>query len=344
MNLPERIQSEEQLEDMLSQPTPEVVESIKKLNDDILILGVGGKIGPSLARMARRAMDEAGVQKRVIGVALFESDAERKKLEKDGIETIHGDLLDQDFLANIPRVRNVAFLAGMKFGSTENASLTWAINSYLPGLVADAFKDSRIIAFSTGCVYPLVPVTSGGSLETDAPGPIGEYAQSCLGRERMFEYGSKKYGNPALLFRLNYAVEMRYGVLVDVAQKVIKKEPVDVTMGYANCIWQGDVNAIVLRCFDYCESPAKILNVTGPETFSIRWVAKRFGELFGIEPKISGEESETALLSNAAQALRLFGYPRVPLDQLIIWIADWIQRGEKLLNKPTHYEVRDGKF
>jgi nucleoside-diphosphate-sugar epimerase len=343
-NLIKNIKDVEQLENMLSTPSQRLVEFIKKLKGDILILGVGGKIGPSLAQMAKRASDEAGMKKRIIGVSLFESEDDKKKLEAVGIETIHGDLLDRDFLSKLPKMENVIFMAGMKFGLVDNLSLTWAINSYLPALVAEEFKDSKIVAFSTGCVYPLVPVSGGGSTEKDKPEPIGEYAQSCLGRERMFEYGSSKYKTPAAIIRLNYAIDMRYGVLVDIAQKVKNNQPVDVTMGFANMIWQGDANDMILRSLGVCEFPAKILNVTGPETVSIRWVVKRFGELMNKKVEIVGLESETALLGNASLCHRLFGYPKVTLDQMIVWIADWVQNERESLNKPTHFEVRDGKY
>ena len=343
-NLIKNIKDVEQLENMLSTPSQRLVEFIKKLKGDILILGVGGKIGPSLAQMAKRAAEKAGVEKRIVGVSLFESEDDQKKVAALGIETIHGDLLDRIFLSKLPKLENVIFMAGMKFGSVDNLSLTWAINSYLPALVAEEFKDSKIVAFSTGCVYPLVPVSGGGSTEKDIPEPIGEYAQSCLGRERMFEYGSSKYKTPAAIIRLNYAIDMRYGVLVDVAQKVKNNQPVDVTMGFANMIWQGDANDMILRSLGICESPAKILNVTGPETVSIRWVVKRFGELMNKKVEIVGLESETALLGNASLCHRLFGYPKVALDQMILWITDWIQSDRALLDKPTHFEVRDGKY
>ncbi|MCR4438056.1 MAG: NAD(P)-dependent oxidoreductase [bacterium] len=341
---PSRISDEAQLEDLLSEPLPEVVAALATLQGDILILGVGGKIGPSLARMAKRASEAAGVARRIIGVALFESEQAREQLEREGIEAIHGDLLDRAFLEDLPDVPNVIFTAGMKFGSVANLPLTWAINCYLPALVAERFRSSRIVAFSTGCVYPLVPITSGGSLETDPPQPVGEYAQSCLGRERMFEYASLNYRTPVAIIRLNYAVEMRYGVLVDIAQKVLAGEPIDLSMGHVNVIWQGDVNAIVLRCLQHCQSPALVLNVTGPETAAVRWLATEFGALFGKKPKFIGQESDTALLSNAARAFALFGYPRVPLEVLVRWTADWIASGRPLLHKPTHFEVRNGKF
>ncbi len=340
----EKIDNIDQLENLLSTPSQQLVDFFKELKGDILILGVGGKIGPSLARMAKRAVEKAGVEKRIVGVSLFESDADQKKLTSVGIETIHGDLLDREFITMLPKLDNVIFMAGMKFGSTENLSLTWAINSYLPALVAEEFKDSKIVAYSTGCVYPLVPVNGGGSTEKDIPEPIGEYAQSCLGRERMLEYGSLKYRTPVSIIRLNYAIDMRYGVLVDVAIKVKNNQPVDVTMGFANVIWQGDANDMILRSLGICESPVKILNVTGPETVSIRWAAKRFAELMNKEIKIVGQESETALLGNASLCFRLFGYPKVTLDQMIVWIADWVENERMLLNKPTHFEVRDGKY
>jgi hypothetical protein len=250
------------LEGMLSRPTPEVVETISRLDGDFLILGIGGKIGPSLARMIKRACEQAGVQKRIIGVDRFDSPEQKKSLQAEGFETIQGDLLDSGFISSLPPVENVLFLAGMKFGAEDNISLTWAVNSFMPALVVQHFKSSKIVAFSTGCVYELVSIASGGSLETDRPMPVGEYAQSCLGRERMFEYGSKKNKTPVTLIRLNYAVEMRYGVLVDIALKVKNNQPVDVTMGYFNVIWQGDANVMVLRAFELCASPAKIINIT----------------------------------------------------------------------------------
>ena len=342
--LPERITNEEQLDEMLSRPDDEVVEMFSRLHGDIIFLGVGGKIGPSLACMARRACDKAGVRKKITGVSLFESKEQQEKLEKNGITTIHGDMLDPAFLAGLPQTRNVFFLAGMKFGSTENMSLTWAINSYLPALVAENFKQSRIVAFSTGCVYPLVPVESGGSRESDPPGPVGEYAQSCLGRERMFEYGSLRNGTEVTLIRLNYSVEMRYGVLLDIAIKVKNNRPVDLGMGYFNVIWQGDLNNYVLRSIEHAKSPARVLNITGPEILSVREVAEEFGKLFHIKPGFVNKESLTALLNNSSHAYELFGKPKTPVKQVIKWIAGWLAEGKDILGKPTHFEVRDGKY
>ena len=343
-NYPEKIANEEQLEELLSRPSAETVEMFKKLDGDIIFLGIAGKIGPSLANMAKRACEEARVKKRIIGVSRFRDQQEKTQIENFGVETIQGDLLNRNFLESLPKVKNVFFLAGMKFGAVDNLSLTWAMNSYLPALVVEYFKDSRIVAFSTGCVYPLVPFVSGGSKETDMPQPVGEYAQSCLGRERMFEYGSKKNGTPVSLIRLNYAVEPRYGVLVDIATKVKNKLPVDLSMGYFNVIWQGDANEVVLRSLDYACSPAMVLNITGPETLSVRQVALDFGKLFGVKPILVGTESQTALLSNSNLAFGLFGKPKVPVSEVIFWTAHWMEENRKLLGKPTHFEVRDGKY
>jgi len=341
---PNQIANKALLEDLLSTPTAEAVKMFSDLEGDIMFLGIGGKIGPTLAKMAKRACEKAGVEKRIYGVSLFESDEQQRQIEDIGIEIIHGDLLDKDFIKGLPKAKNVFFLAGMKFGSEENISLTWAVNTYMPALVADHFKGSNIVAFSTGCVYPLVPVESGGSLETDPPVPVGEYAQSCLGRERMFEYGSKQHQTKVCLIRLNYSVELRYGVLVDIAMKVKKQEPIDLSMGYFNVIWQGDVNDVVLRSLEICDSPAKILNITGEEVLSVQEVATAFGKLFNVTPEFVNEEAKTALLNNSEQAFQLFGRPKVSTSQIIKWIADWISEERETLGKPTHYEVRDGKY
>lgn len=341
---PETIENEKQLEELLSRPTNEVVDLFKTLEGDIIFLGIAGKIGPSIARMAQRACAEAGVSKRIIGVSRFSNAQEQAQLENYGIETIKGDLLDPEFVKSLPLAENVIFLAGMKFGAEGKLAQTWAMNAYVPALVAEHYKNSRIVAFSTGCVYPLVPVESGGSLESDRPEAVGEYAQSCLGRERMFEYGSLRYGTPATLVRLNYSVEMRYGVLVDIAAKVKSDQVVDLTMGYFNVIWQGDMNAMSLLCLAHCTSPARIVNLTGPETLSVRQVALEFGKLFGKTPEFSGEEAPTALLSNSALMHDWHGRPTVSPEQIIRWIAGWLDNGNRLLNKQTHFEVRDGKY
>lgn len=344
IEFPEIIANENQLEDLLSVPSQETIEMFSRIDGDIMFLGLAGKIGPSLALMAKRACEKAGVKKRIYGVSRFGNEEQRISLEKSGIETISGDLLDSDFLKSLPKVKNVFFLAGMKFGSEDNLAQTWAINSYLPGLVAENFKDSRIVAFSTGCVYPLVSVESGGSLETDKPKPVGEYAQSCLGRERMFEFGSKKNNTPVVLIRLNYSVELRYGVLVDIAAKVKNEKPIDLTMGHFNVIWQGDANDLVLRSLELTESPVKILNITGEETLKVRDIAMEFGKLFDKNPKFVGEESETALLNNSKLAFSLFSRPKVAISNIIKWTASWMENEGRLLGKPTHFEVRNGKY
>lgn len=344
INYPETIETEQQLDELLSRPSREVVDLFKTLEEDIIFLGIGGKIGPSIARMAKRASEEAGVSRRIIGVSRFSNEKEQKDIESYGIETIRGDLLDSDFVKSLPSVKNVIFLAGMKFGSEDNLSQTWAMNTYVPALVAAHFKDSSIVAFSTGCVYPLVSIQSGGSLESDRLVAIGEYAQSCLGRERMFEYGSIRNATPVSLIRLNYAVELRYGVLVDIAVKVKNEEPIDLSMGYFNVIWQGDMNAMVLRSLSHCSTPAGIINITGSEILSARQVALEFGKLLGKTPIFSGNEAPTALLSNAELSHKMFGKPEVSVGQMIQWIANWIGHENRLLNKQTHYEVRDGKY
>jgi nucleoside-diphosphate-sugar epimerase len=340
----ELISNEEQLEELLSRPGDELISMLSRIDGDIMFLGVGGKIGPSLASMAKRACEQSGLKKRIIGVSLFESEEHRKKMEDIGIETIHGDLLDMRFIKSLPTVKNLFFLAGMKFGSLDNLPLTWAVNTLLPALVAEFFKKSRIVAFSTGCVYPLVSVKSGGSLETDMPIPAGEYAQSCLGRERMFEYGSKKNNTPVFIIRLNYSVELRYGVLVDIAVKVKNKQPVDLSMGYFNVIWQGDVNDVVLRSIENADSPARVMNLTGPEVLSVREIAAEFGKLFDTDVRFVGKEANTALLSNSSLACSIFGKPEVSVSQLVQWTAGWMNQNGRLLGKPTHFEVRDGKY
>lgn len=334
----------EELERTMTEPTPELIEDLSKLDGDLIFLGVGGKMGPTMAKMAKRALDAAGVKKRIIGVSRFSSGDLEKELNDAGIETIAADLLNEDELFALPDVKNVIYLAGLKFGTTGQEYRSWAMNTYLPGRVATKFKDSRIVAFSTGNVYPLTPVKWGGATEDSPTGPIGEYAQSCLGRERIFEYFSRLNGTPVLIFRLNYAIDMRYGVLHEVAQAVWDGQPIDLSMGHVNVIWQGDANEIALRCLQHCSSPPTVLNVTGPETISIRKLAMRFGRIFGKEPVFVNEEGDTALLSDAAKMNRLFGYPRVSLDQMIDWTAEWVRLGNPTHGKPTHFQEREGKF
>ncbi|MEM7125316.1 MAG: NAD(P)-dependent oxidoreductase [Chloroflexota bacterium] len=336
--------SEAELEEKLSVPPPYVLDTVQNLDSDLLILGVGGKMGPTLARMAARAIEAVGSPHKVVAVARFSQPNLRDKLEAWGIQTIACNLLDRAALVTLPESRNIIFMAGQKFGTSGQQAQTWAINSHMPALIAERFLDACIVVFSTGNVYPLTPVEQGGSLESEPPEPVGEYAMSCLGRERIFEYFSRTKGLRCAIMRLNYAVEMRYGVLLDVATKVHTGEPIDLTMGAANVIWQGDANAQAIGLLDYCNSPPFVLNVTGPETVFVRELAKRFGELFGQSPIFSGEEDPNALLSNATEAQQLFGSPTVTLAQIIEWTAAWIDSGRTTLNKPTHFEARDGRF
>lgn len=342
--LPSTIADVAHLEELLSRPTPALLASLQSLNSDLVVLGVSGKMGPTLARMAVRAIAELGLPYQVYGVARFSQPAARDPLEAAGVKTIACDLLDRAALAQLPASRNIIFMAGQKFGTSGAQHMTWGINTYLPALAAERYGGARFVVFSTGNVYPLTPVVNGGAREGDDPNPVGEYAASCLGRERIFEYFARTQGLPCAIMRLNYAIEMRYGVLVDVARKVHSGQPIDVSMGAANVIWQGDANAQALGLLAHCATPPFVCNITGPETVSIRRVAEQFGELLGVEAHFVGSEAPTALLSNAALAQQLFGYPTVSLQQMIAWIADWIQRGGAALNKPTLFETRDGKF
>lgn len=338
------IQSEPELDDLLSTPSPADRAAMRDIEGGLVILGAGGKMGPSLARRARRAADQAGVTKSIVAVSRFSERAAEKQLQDAGIETIAADLLDFSQLAGLPDAGNVIFMAGRKFGSAGAPHLTWASNAYLPARVAERYRDSRIVAFSSGNVYPFVPVSSGGATEETAPDPVGEYAQSVLARERMFEFFSARYGTRVCLLRLNYAVELRYGVLRDIGAKVFEGRPVNVGMGSLNAIWQGDANSVCLRSLARCESPPAVLNLTGPETLSVRDVARRFGELLGREPVFEGREADTALLNNASLCHRLFGAPTVSAETVIEWTAEWIRRGGAGWDKPTHFETRDGRF
>lgn len=342
--LPLLIEDEQTLDDVLTRPTPELVEAVSRIVGDVAILGVGGKMGPTLAILLRRAIEEAGTRTQVIGVSRFTRGQLRTQIEEAGVHTISCDLLDPDQLAILPHAQSVIYMVGMKFGSTEQAELTWAMNTYLPGMVTRHFAGARIVALSTGNVYPLMPVRHGGCRETGLVGPVGEYAQSCLGRERIFSYWSQKTASPLALVRLNYAVELRYGVVLDVARQVYDRQPVDLAMGSFNCIWQGDACSAIIRALDLADICPAIMNLTGPETVSVRRLAERFGRLFGVEPTFASEEQETALLSDASQCHARFGYPRVPLDQIVEWTAHWVRTGGATLDKPTHFQARDGRF
>lgn len=339
------IENEQQLETRLSEPPNYLVETWRDLPSDVLVLGAGGKMGPSLCRMARRAVEAAGTKRRVIAVSRFRDAAIPAQLETHGIEVIQGDLLDRSFVESLPRTPLVVSMSGQKFGTATAAASTWAINTLVPANVCEHFSTSRITAFSTGNVYGLVPVSaSRGSRESSPLEPVGEYAMAALGRERTYEYFSRTNGTKLSLIRLNYAVELRYGVLVDIARAVQNRQPIPLAMGYANVIWQADASAMALASLAHATSPPFVLNVTGPELLRCRDIATRFGELFDVPVTFEGEEAPTALLNDASQAFELFGPPRHSADEIMVWIADWMKRGGALWDKPTHFESREGKF
>ena len=338
--LPETIADIAALDELLCRPSQALIDDLEKVDGDIMILGVAGKMGPTLAGLAKAALPG----RRVIGVARFSDPNARAWLEARGIETISCDLLDEAAIKTLPGLQNIIFMAGRKFGAEGDLSLTWAMNSHVPALVAQAFRDSRIVAFSTGCVYPFVTVDGNGADEGVAPNPPGEYAQSCVGRERMFEYFSRRFDTPGRLFRLNYAIDMRYGVLHDIASNILHGRPIDVSLGHVNFIWQGDAAAQALRCLAHCEVPTSPINVSGHEILAVRDLAAQLGARLGREPMMVGSEEPTAWLTDTSQATRLFGRPVVDTAQLIAWTANWVARSMPSLGKPTKYEVRDGHY
>jgi hypothetical protein len=338
---PEDIES---LEELLSRPSLRAVEVMGQLEGDLLILGVGGKMGPTLARMAQRAFEQAGQERRVIGVSRFSDPDVRERLESWGVETIACDLLDEAAVSSLPEIPNVIYMTGMKFGASQNPELTWAMNCYAPALVCRRFCHSRIVAFSSGNVYPMVPLDSSGSKESDDPGPLGEYSVTVLGRERIFQYFSKRLDIPTVLLRLNYATELRYGVLVDIAGQICAERPVDVSTPMFNVIWQADANAMTLAALAHVASPAAVINIAGPELLRVRSVAQRFGQLMSKPVEFTGREAETAYLNDGRYGQQLLGNVSVDADQMIQWTAQWVSRGGESLGKPTHFEVRSGKF
>jgi nucleoside-diphosphate-sugar epimerase len=342
--LPPTVEDEAHLEDLLARPTAADVGFARTLAGDVLVLGAGGKMGPSLARRVRRAFDAAGAKARVIAASRFSDAGVARALEKDGVQTASCDLLEPEQLARLPDAAHVLYLAGRKFGSGDRPDLTWAHNAVVPALVARRFAASRIVVFSTGNVYAPVGPSSSGATEADAPGPVGEYAQSCLGRERVFEYFSRERGTPVVLFRLFYAVDLRYGTLVDVARAVFAGAPVDLSVGRVNAIWQGDANSYALRSLALCDSPPRALVVTGADVVSVRAAAERFAAVFGRPARFEGTEGPSALLGNPASCLSRLGPPEVGLDRLFAWTADWVARGGRSLDRPTHFEATDGRY
>lgn len=349
MNLPTTIDSEEQLDEVLSRPTPQLVEAVRTLRGPLLVLGASGKMGPSLCLLARRAAEQAGHDLRVIAVSRFSqtgssTPAAQRWLESHGIETTPCDLLERQSLASLPDSENVIYLVGLKFGTRQNPALTWAVNTLVPAHVAERFPGARLVALSTGNVYPFVTTGSGGATEEHAPNPVGEYGSAALARERIFEYFSRRQATRTALLRLNYAVELRYGVLLDIAEKVWNEEALDLSTGHLNCIWQRDANEMILRSLALASHPPVLFNLTGPVTLSVRELAGQFALLLGREPKMEGTEAETALLSNATRLCSILGPPVTPLQQVLRWIAHWVKTGGPTLKKPTHFEVRSGEF
>lgn len=334
----------EELEDKLSEPSARLIADVAKIKGDIMILGLGGKMGPSLAKLLKNAIDSAGVSKKILGASRFSDEGLYKELTDFGIECHKVDLLDDAALQGLPITENVIYMAGNKFGTAGNEHFTWAMNSYLPGRVADHYKKANIVVFSTGNVYPFMAPQSGGATEEIRPSPIGEYAQSCLGRERVFEHFCIKNTTKMVLFRLNYALDLRYGVLLELAKKVRSGTPIDLSMGYVNVIWQGDANEYAIRSLLLCESPSNKINVTGPETISVKWLAAQFGNHFDKEAIFENQPAETALLNNASAAFKIFGQPLVSLGDMISMTVEWMKSGGKEISKPTHFQERKGDF
>jgi len=336
--------TEELLDQKLTAPSSQLIADIKKIRGDIMILGAGGKMGPTLALLAKKAVDASVLSKRIIAVSRFTDPIAVNLMHDNQIETISADLLEPDILSKLPDVENIIYMAGRKFGTNGQEAQTWAMNAWLPALVAERFKKSNIVVFSSGNIYPMVPVASGGASEQTIPEPVGEYAMSCLARERMFEYGSQTYSTPVFLYRLNYAVDLRYGVLYDIAAQLLGGKPIKLSTPCFNCIWQGDANEMALRALLHTGSPAVKMNITGPETVSVRDAAEKLGKLLSKHPVFEGEEAQIAYLSNSDLAMKTFGIPSVSVDELIEWQAEWISDGGRSLGKPTHFEERKGKF
>jgi hypothetical protein len=344
MTLPDTIDSEEQLEELLTNPSEALVSACRQWTDPLIVLGAGGKMGPSLAVLARRAIERAGVDVRVIAVSRFNDAASRDYLHARGVETQRADVFERKQLDALPQSSNVVYLVGMKFGTSSDPLPTWATNTIAPVHACERFAGARIVALSTGNIYPLCGIASGGAVETEALTPIGEYPNAAVARERIFQYYAAQQATPIVLMRLNYAHDLHYGVLTDIAGKVWRGEAIDVTMGHFNAIWQGDANDMILRSFSLCSSPANAINMTSPEIFSVRSVAQQLGQRLGRQPQLVGKEAPTALLSNTDRMQDQLGAPRVGLESMLTWIAHWTQQGGSTHNKPTHFQTRDGKF
>lgn len=336
--------TEEKLDTLLTTPSDALVEDVKKIKGDIMVLGAGGKMGPTLCILAKNAIEKAGVQKRVIAVSRFTDPIATELLHKNNVETISCDLLNTEQLRALPEAENIIYMAGRKFGTDGSEWKTWAMNATLPAFVAEKFQKSNIVVFSSGNIYPIVPLSGGGCSEEDKVSPIGEYTMSCLARERAFEYAANHYGTKIFMYRLNFAVDLRYGVLYDMADRIMKGEPISIATPVLNCIWQGSANEIAIRGLLHAESPAKIMNVTGPETVSIQKAAKMLGKILGKEPIFEGEPGNDAYLNDSAEAMETFGYPAVSIRTLIRWQAEWILDGGRALGKPTHFEERKGSY
>jgi dTDP-4-dehydrorhamnose reductase len=341
---PTHINSDAELDEVMSRPSPALISFVRSLNSPLVVLGAGGKMGPSLCALARRAADEAGHNLEVMAVSRFSSPDARRWLEERGVSVHAADLMDPTAVRGLPDAENVIYYVGLKFGTRDNPAQTWAVNTLVPAYVAERFEQARIVALSTGNVYPLVPVGKGGSKESDPLTPLGEYANAAVARERIFEYFSQQNGTRMALVRLNYAVDLRYGVLVDIAKKIARGEPVDLTMGYFNCIWQRDANDMILRTLDMTAQPAVALNLTGAETLSVRETAERLSRLMDTTVSFTGEEAETALLSDAGRAHDELGVPQTPIETVLHWTAEWVRTGGGTLGKPTGFEVRDGRY
>lgn len=342
--LPETIENEPALDELLTRPRPELIQFIKSVRSPLVILGAGGKMGPTLAVLAHRAAEMAGHRLDVLAVSRFSDAPARRWLEERGVQTVSCDLFDAKALSQLPPAEDVLYLVGQKFGTTQNPAATWAANTLVPTRVAERYPAARIVALSTGNVYPLAPVAHGGSVETDPLTPLGEYANAAVARERLFEFFARRNGTRIALLRLFYAVDLRYGVLRDIADKLWSGQPVDLVNGHFNCIWQGDANEMVIRSLALAASPAEAFNLTSEESFSVRAVATRLGELLDRPVRFTGTESETALTANTNRLRRELGDPPTPLDAMLRWTADWVQRGGRSLGKPTHFEVRDGRY